>query len=100
MSICRVAIQRGICTAMIRLLWTVIAAIISLFVLLQADWSIWLVSYPEIHAITLAVIIISLYQGPKLSSVPLLSWLHEPDSRVSRSTDRRRRQREETGDYL
>ena len=100
-SIYRVADQRGIRTAMIRLFWTVIAAIISLFVLLQADWSIWLVSYPEIHAITLAVIIIiGLYQGPKLSSVPVLSWLHEPDSRVPRSTDRRRRQREETGDSL
>ena len=93
-SIYRIADQRGIRTAMIRLFWTVVAAIISLFVLLQADWSIWLVSYPEIHAITLAVIIIiGLYQGPKLSSLPVLSWLHEADSRVPRSTDKRRRQR-------
>ena len=100
-SIYRVADQRGIRTAMIRLFWTVIAAIISLFVLLQADWSIWLVSYPEIHAITLAVIIlIGLYQGPKLSSVPVLSWLHEPDTRVSRSTDKLPRQRKETGDSM
>ena len=95
-SIYRIADQRGIRTAMIRLFWTVIAAIISLFVLLQADWSIWLVSYPEIHALTLAVIIIiGLYQGPKLSSLPVLSWLHEPDSRVSRSADKQRRQRGE-----
>jgi len=93
-SIYRVADQRGMRTAMIRLLWTVIAAIVSLFVLLQADWSIWLVSYPETHAITLAlIIIIGLYQGPKLSSVPVLSWLHEPDVRVLSSTDKQRRQR-------
>ena len=93
-----IADQRGMRTALIRLFWTVVAAFVSLFILLQADWSIWLVAYPEIHAVTLAVIIIiGLYQGPKLSEVPALSWLHEPESRVARSTDKRR-QRGQSGD--
>mgnify|MGYP000678154819 CR=1 FL=1 len=100
-SIYRVADQRGMRTAMIRLFWTVVAAIVSLFVLLQANWSIWLVSYPEIHAVTLAlIIIIGLYQGPKLGTVPVLRWLHEPDSRESRSTDKRRRRRVDTSDTI
>ena len=86
-----IADQRGMRTALIRLFWTTVAAFVSLLILLQADWSIWLVAYPEIHALTLAVIIIiGLYQGPKLSEVPALGWLHEPDSMVSRSTDKRR----------
>jgi transglutaminase-like putative cysteine protease len=94
-----IADQRGMRTALIRLFWTVVAAFVSLFVLLQADWSIWLVAYPEIHALTLAVIIIiGLYQGPKLSEVPALSWLHEPESRVSRSNDKRRLQSGQSGD--
>lgn len=84
-----VADQRGMHTAMIRLMWTAVAAVISFFVLLQSEWSIWLVAYPEIHLVTLAVIIlVGLYQGKKLSELPVLSWLHEPAPRKSRSTDR------------
>ncbi len=84
-----VADQRGMRTAMIRLLWTFVAAAISLLVLSQADWSLWLVAYPEMHAITLAIIIIvGMYHGPKLSEVPVLNWLHEPDTRRVRSADK------------
>jgi hypothetical protein len=80
-----VADQNGMRTAMIRLLWTVVSAFGSLLVLLQTDWGIWLVAYPELHAITLAVIIlIGLYKGPKLSSVAALRWLHEPELVKSR----------------
>jgi hypothetical protein len=85
-----IADQRGMRTALVRLFWTAVAAFVSLLILLQADWSIWLVAYPEIHALTLAVIIIiGLYQGPKLSEAPTLGWLHEPESMISRSTDKR-----------
>ncbi len=84
-----IADQRGMRTALIRLFWTFVSAFISLIVLLQSDWSIWLVAYPEIHALTLAIIIIiGLYHGPKLSEVPALSWLHEPELRKLRSTDK------------
>lgn len=80
-----VADQNGMRTAMIRLLWTVVSAFISLLVLFQTEWGLWLVSYPELHAITLAVIIlIGLYKGPKLSSVYALSWLHEPEPAKTR----------------
>ena len=76
----------GMRTAMIRLFWTVVSAFVSLIVLLQADWGIRLVSYPELHAATLAVIIlIGLYKGPKLSSVPALSWLHEPETKTKKT---------------
>lgn len=75
-----IADQRGMRTAMLRLLWTMVSAFVSLLVLIQADWGIWLVAYPELHALTLAVIIlIGLYKGPKLSAVPALGWLHEPE---------------------
>ncbi len=84
-----VADQRGMRTAMIRLLWTFVSAAISLLILSQADWSLWLVAYPEIHAITLAIIIIvGMYRGPKLSELPVLGWLHEPDTRKARATDK------------
>jgi transglutaminase-like putative cysteine protease len=95
-----IADQRGMRTALIRLFWTAVAAFVSLLILLQADWSIWLVAYPEIHALTLAVIvIIGLYQGPKLSEVPALGWLHEPESRIMKSTDKPR-QRGQSGDSV
>ncbi|MBT8134431.1 MAG: hypothetical protein KJO03_07965, partial [Gammaproteobacteria bacterium] len=84
-----IADQRGMRTALIRLLWTAVAAFVSLLVLLQADWSIWLVAYPEIHAVTLAlIIIIGLYHGPKLGDIPVLNWLHEPELRRARRTDK------------
>ena len=83
-----IADQRGMRTALVRLLWTAVAAFVSLLVLLQANWSIWLVAYPEIHAVTLAlIIIIGLYHGPKLSDMPVLNWLHEPELRRARRTD-------------
>jgi len=84
-----IADQRGMRTALVRLLWTAVAAFVSLLVLLQADWSIWLVAYPEIHAVTLAlIIIIGLYHGPKLCDVSILKWLREPELRRTRRTDK------------
>ena len=84
-----IADQRGMRTAMIRLLWTSVSAFISLLILLQADWSFWLVAYPELHAITLAsIIVIGLYRGPKLSDLSAISWLHEPELRKARKADK------------
>ncbi len=95
-----IADQRGMRTALIRLFWTVVAGFVSLLILLQADWSIWLVAYPEIHALTLAVIIIiGLYQGPKLSEVPALGWLHEPELRKTGRSDKAARSRQ-SGDSM
>jgi hypothetical protein len=82
--------ERGFHTALVRLVWTVIAAMLSLFVLLQTHWGTWLVSYPEMHAITLAiVIIIGLYRGPKLKDLPSFAWLKEPSRTLrGRKTDK------------
>jgi hypothetical protein len=81
--------ERGLHTAVVRLAWTVIAAIAALFVLLQAHWGAWLVAYPEAHAITLAiVIIIGLYNGPRLKQLTAFKWLQEPDRKLrDRKTD-------------
>jgi hypothetical protein len=92
--------ERGLNSAIVRLVWTVLAATVSLFVLMQTHWGTWLVSYPEVHAITLAVIImIGLYKGPKLKDVPSFGWLQEPSRQLrDRKTDNR--QSEQTVDKL
>ncbi len=90
--------ERGIHTAIVRLAWTVIAAMISLSVLLQTHWGTWLVAYPEMHAITLAIVIlIGLYHGTKLSELPSLAWLKEP-SRTLRNRKTDKRQPGQSGD--
>ena len=82
--------ERGLHTAIVRLAWTVIAAMISLSVLLQTHWGAWLVAYPEAHAITLAIVILTgLYHGPKLSDMSSLAWLKEPSRTLrARKTDK------------
>ena len=81
--------ERGLHSAVARLFWTLMAAAVSLYVLLQAHWGSLLVSYPEVHAITLAIIImIGLYPGPKLSDLPAFAWLREPSRALrDRKTD-------------
>jgi len=81
--------ERGRHTAMVRLFWTLVAAFFSLLVLWQLSWSSWLVSYPETHLLTLAgIILIGIYRGPKISELPMFSWLREPEVRTSRKTDK------------
>jgi hypothetical protein len=67
---------------------------------LQAHWGTWLVSYPEAHAITLAIIImIGLYHGPKLKDAPSFRWMQEPPRKLrDRTTDKR--QPVQSGDKL
>ncbi len=80
-----VADESGMHAAMIRLFWTLVSAAISIAILVQTHWGAWLVTYPEIHAITLAtVILIGLYKGPKLRDLAALGWLHEPVERKRR----------------
>ena len=81
--------ERGLHTAMVRLFWTLVSAFFSLLVLWQLSWSVWLVSYPETHLLTLAfIILIGLYRGPKVSEFPVFYWLREPEVRAYRKTDR------------
>lgn len=90
--------ESGLQTAIVRLGWTVAAAIVSLFVLLQSHWGTFLVSFPETHAVTLALIIMfGLYKGPRLKNIPAFHWLREPVRRKrNRQTDIS--QREQSGD--
>ena len=92
--------ERGFHTAVVRLAWTVIAAIAALFVLLQAHWGAWLVAYPEAHAITLAIVImVGLYNGPRLKQLTAFKWLQEPDRELrNRKTDPP--QPEQSGDSM
>ncbi len=92
--------ERGLHTAIVRLAWTVIAAMVSLYVLLQTHWGTWLVSYPEVHAVTLAIVImIGLYHGPKLRDLPSFTWLKEP-SRTLRDRKTDKRQPGQSGDSM
>jgi hypothetical protein len=81
--------ERGLYSAVVRLFWTVMTVVVSMLVLLQAHWGNWLVSYPETHAITLALIImIGLYNGPRLKDFAAFRWLREPARQLrDRKTD-------------
>lgn len=81
--------ERGVQSVIVRLFWTVIAAMVSIYILLQAHWGSFLVSYPEVHAATLAAILmIGLYRGPNLSDVAAFHWLREPARKMrDRKTD-------------
>ncbi|MFT5519524.1 MAG: hypothetical protein ACI9IA_000107 [Enterobacterales bacterium] len=48
----------GMRKALIRLIWTTIAATVSFFVLLRSDWAEMILAYPEIHTVTLLCIIL------------------------------------------
>ena len=81
-SIYSVADERGVRIALFRLGWTVAAALIALVILLQNEWGAWILSYPEVHAITIALIIFTgHYQGRKLVSLKYFSWMKEPSSK-------------------
>ncbi|MGB5279140.1 MAG: 7TM domain-containing protein [Gammaproteobacteria bacterium] len=81
--------ERGAQSAIVRLFWAVIAATVSIYIMLQAHWGTFLVTYPEVHAATLAaIILIGLYRGSKLSDTSALRWLREPTRKVrDRKTD-------------
>ena len=71
----------GTRVALVRLFWTLVAAMISVLILLQVDWGLWLVTYPEVHAMTLALIILlGLFAGPRLSEFNAFKWMREPQS--------------------
>lgn len=96
--------ESGVRVALVRLFWTIVSAMISLAIVVQAHWGNWLVAYPEAHAVTLAVIImIGLYKGPRLMDLHALAWLREPArTKRDRKTDRksRKRQSPQSGDTV
>lgn len=70
----------GVKVASIRLGWTIV---VSAFVLTILQWDIfglWLLSYPEAHLVTLAlVILINRYKSKKWLQLAGLDWLLEPE---------------------
>ena len=83
--------ESGIRITLVRLFWTIVSAAVSLVILIQSHWGIWLVSYPEVHAITIAaIVLVGLYNGPKLMNLPGFAWLQEPPrNKRSRKSDKR-----------
>ena len=72
--------------ALLRLGWTIAAALISLGILLQAHWGEKLLAFPESHAVTIAaIILLGRYRGRRLADLRLLAWLKEPPAAKSSS---------------
>ncbi len=81
-----VADDPGFHHAVKRLGWTIVAAAFSLLILLQRQWGHWLLNYPELHFVTVGVILLtSQYRWRKLSQVRGFEWISEPTGRVRRS---------------
>jgi hypothetical protein len=74
-----VADESGVRIALMRLAWTVTVALGALWILLQTHWGEWLTAYPEMHALTVAaMILLGKYRGQRLAERPGLGWLLEP----------------------
>ncbi len=74
-----VADENGLHIALLRLAWAIVAALVSLVILLQSQWGEWLLAYPEVHAVTITVIILlGRYRGKRLTDLRWLEWLREP----------------------
>ena len=72
----------------------------AVLVLLQTHRGTWLVSYPETHAVSLAVIIlVGLFQEKRVNDLPRVFCLKEP-ARTLRSRKTDELQSEQSGDKL
>lgn len=73
--------EKGLKVALVRLLWTIATALLCFLVLLRQDWGDWIVAHPEMHLVTLALVIgMYTYSGPKLCEQRWMRWLVEPKS--------------------
>ena len=73
--------ENGLAVAIHRLVWTCLVAAVCYMVFSIEMLHIQLVSYPEIHFFTLALILIcNSYKGKMLADVANFSWLQEPKS--------------------
>ena len=71
--------EDGIKIALIRLVWTAIVGSGCYFILLQEQLGHLILAYPEIHLITIAlVILLANYKYRKLSDFRYFAWLAEP----------------------
>ena len=73
--------DRGMKIAMRRLAWTIMITLLCLPVIQFVALGHFLVQYPELHFITLALfVLISLYKGKTLINLPFIRILAEPDT--------------------
>lgn len=78
-SFFKVLSEKGTQVAMYRLAWT-IAIVAFLLPLLALEWvGYFLLSYPELHFITLGLILfVAEYKGKKLIALPVFNFIREP----------------------
>jgi len=83
-----VADEQGLHTASIRLLWTGITALGCFFILSSEALGDLLVSYPELHLITIALVLaLSAYKGPQLRQFAPMRWLSTPAKTTDKGAD-------------
>lgn len=71
--------ESGILAALYRLVWTFIVTAFCFIVFIIEPIQQLVLSYPEIHFFTIALILlISIYKGKKLCSLPYCQWLRGP----------------------
>lgn len=78
--------ERGLHTALVRLVWTGITAIGCFFILTADQLGELLVKYPELHLITLALVLgLAVYSGPQLARLQGFRWLGAPERKRRKS---------------
>jgi len=69
--------EKGLHTALFRLTWTLLLAVLCIPIVRYEELGHALIRYPELHLVTLAVILsVTLYKGKRLTQLPGLSWLN------------------------
>lgn len=72
--------DNGLKIAVIRMVWTIVIALLCLPIIQFETLGHFILQYPEIHLITLALfLLISLYKGKHLIRLPILKLLAEPE---------------------
>jgi transglutaminase-like putative cysteine protease len=68
--------EKGLHTAIFRLAWTLLLAVFCIPIIRYEELGHALIRYPELHLVTLAVILaLTLYKRKRLSQLPGFSWL-------------------------
>ena len=68
--------DKGLHTAIFRLAWTLLLAVLCIPIIRYEELGHALIRYPELHLVTLAVILaLTLYKRKRLSQLPGFSWL-------------------------
>ena len=72
--------DNGMKTAVIRMVWTVVIALLCLPIIQFETLGHLILQFPEIHLITLALfLLISLYKGKHFINLPIIKSLSEPE---------------------